>query len=139
MHIEIIHKGIVKQINDNHLMVSIVTDASCRDCKVGSHCSSAGRKEVVVQVYSLYPERYILGCEVAVIGYKQDYYYAILLCYVLPLIVLISTLVVLLLLNSFSQMFSAILSLGTLSLYYFILYTQRHKITQKIKFILQEK
>ena len=117
------HEGIVKQIDGNHILVTIMQLSACSGCAAKSMCNSAESKEKDVDVYS--------GQRVAVVGRLSDARLAAVLAYGLPLLLLV---VVLLLLLHFAanETIAALGCLATVAAYYLILYLffRRHLQSQ---------
>lgn len=112
------HEGVIVEIKGNSkAVVSIVSKSACASCHAKGVCSAADQKEKKIEVtlssddnYSV-GERVILSLESG-IGLK-----AVLVLYVIPLIILL-TLLLTLLGCKVSEPMSALISLGSVALYY---------------------
>lgn len=112
------HEGVIVEIKGNSkAVVSIVSKSACASCHAKGVCSAADQKEKKIEVtlssddnYSV-GERVILSLESG-IGLK-----AVLVLYVIPLIILL-TLLLTLLNCKVSEPMSALISVGSVALYY---------------------
>lgn len=112
------HEGVIVEIKGNSkAVVSIVSKSACASCHAKGVCSAADQKEKKIEVtlssddnYSV-GERVILSLESG-IGLK-----AVLVLYVIPLIILLTLLLTLLSCNV-SEPMSALISVGSVALYY---------------------
>lgn len=112
------HEGVIVEIKGNSkAVVSIVSKSACASCHAKGVCSAADQKEKKIEVtlssddnYSV-GERVILSLESGV-GLK-----AVLVLYVIPLIILL-TLLLTLLSCKVSEPMSALISVGSVALYY---------------------
>ena len=112
------HEGEIVEIKGNSkAVVSIVSKSACASCHAKGVCSAADQKEKKIEVtlssddnYSV-GERVILSLESG-IGLK-----AVLVLYVIPLIILL-TLLLTLLNCKVSEPMSALISVGSVALYY---------------------
>lgn len=112
------HEGVIVEIKGNSkAVVSIVSKSACASCHAKGVCSAADQKEKKIEVtlssddnYSV-GERVILSLESG-IGLK-----AVLVLYVIPLIILL-TLLLTLLNRKVSEPMSALISVGSVALYY---------------------
>ena len=112
------HEGVIVEIKGNSkAVVSIVSKSACASCHAKGVCSAADQKEKKIEVtlssddnYSV-GERVILSLESG-IGLK-----AVLVLYVIPLIILL-TLLLTLLGRKVSEPMSALISVGSVALYY---------------------
>lgn len=112
------HEGVIVEIKGNSkAVVSIVSKSACASCHAKGVCSAADQKEKKIEVtlssddnYSV-GERVILSLESG-IGLKS-----VLVLYVIPLIILL-TLLLTLLSCKVSEPMSALISVGSVALYY---------------------
>ena len=112
------HEGVIVEIKGNSkAVVSIVSKSACASCHAKGVCSAADQKEKKIEdtlssddIYSD-GERVILSLESG-IGLK-----AVLVLYVIPLIILL-TLLLTLLNCKVSEPMSALISVGSVALYY---------------------
>jgi sigma-E factor negative regulatory protein RseC len=96
---------------------------------------SSKQREIVVVTSEA--QNYSVG-EAVQVGARQSLgVVAVLLCYVVPLVVLVGALAVAISLGC-SEGVSALISLGSMALYYAILYLFRNKISRKVIFTIDK-
>lgn len=130
------HVGTIKSINNQHLIVKIISQSACSSCQAKGSCTSSEQKEKEIEVeYS--GEIFGIGEEVLVVASSAQGYKALLFAYLLPLTLLVTSLV---LLSSISKE-EATAALGSLLLlvpYYGLLYHYRHKLKNSFHFMVQK-
>lgn len=135
---EIKHDGIVSDIQGNTVFVSIVSQAACASCSVKGACNAADLQDKTIEVKNADSSRYKTGQHVEVFMGKSLGTKAVMLGYVLPFIVLITSLIV------FSGMLkdegiAGLISLGILVPYYIILHSLRDRLGRTFSFQLRPK
>lgn len=133
---QISHIGIVKSINNQQLIVKITSQTACSACHVKGSCASSEQAEKEIEV-SQSEGLFTVGEVVQVITATSQGYTAVFFAYVLPLILLVSTLLTILSLKG-GEVVAALGSLFTLSCYYWLLYSFRDKIKMAFHFIAQK-
>jgi len=136
------HDGIVIAVyEDGTALVRIVQTSACAACKAKAMCASAesAEKEMVVQL--IYPqplangngeEPIKVGDEVVVMVQQKMGWKAVLLAYVLPFVVLLSSVVVL---NEFlKEALAGTIALSAMGVYYIILGFFKNKIQKEFSF-----
>lgn len=129
------HLGTVENIDGSHIRVRIIQTTACASCSVKGHCSSADSKEKIVDI--TLPESepsthiYKVGESVRIEGSLSLGMKAVLLAFVLPFIILVSSLFVFMHLFKGDELLSSGLSLALMSLYYFIVWLNK-AATKKI-------
>lgn len=128
---EITHDAIVSSIDNNSVTVTLMNNESCSGCHAESTCSisGSGNKTLVIGgKYNLKP-----GNKVIVTMKLSAGYYALFFGYLLPLFIFIFFLV---LLNALSvkELFSGLISLGTLIPYYLIFSLFRKSMNSRFSF-----
>lgn len=128
---EITHEGVVVSAREGSVDVMIYPEASCIGCKAKDVCNVSGSDNRIIRVEGNY--RLSSGTRVEVSVSRSQGYFALFLGYILPLIVLITTLVILL---SFSagELLAGLIATGTTALYYFILYLSGETVSKKFSF-----
>ncbi len=86
------HEGIVKEMDGNHVKIHIVSESACASCHAKGACSAADLQEKEVDVIS--HEKFLPGQKVVIVGTNSQGLKATWWAYVLPLILVISTLAV---------------------------------------------
>lgn len=133
---QIFHDGIIKQVNEQTLFVSIISTATCASCQVKGACSASDMKEKIVVVKRTADREYQVGEKVEIAINQSVGTWAVLLGYVFPLIVVVVALII------FTNMMdnegtAGLLSVGLLIPYYGILYLTRKMTADSFEFKLQ--
>ena len=132
----ICHRGIIKSINTQQIVVTVLSQSACVSCHAKGACSTADLKEKEIEI-TKWQGDYFPGEQVEIITNKSQGFRALFLAYLIPLILMVSALVVLL--NSTNnEVVSAMGSLLVLALYYFILFLFRHYLKKTLKFSIRK-
>ena len=135
MHTKISHSGIVESVSGGCVKVRILQASACAACKVAGHCHASESKEKIVDVFCCDTAKYETGQEVIVWASKDVANKALLLGFGVPFLLLVSVLMLALRLTS-DEGVAALVALGSLVPYYFILWLMRNQIQQRISFQL---
>lgn len=127
------HKGIVKYIGEDKIVVQIISQAMCASCQVKGHCSVADTKEKDVDVFVSKLDNYKIGDSVDVVIAQNLGLKAVMIAYFLPFIVLVISLIIFLQTLK-DELISGLLALGTLLPYYSLIWIFRNKIKKEFKF-----
>ena len=133
---KISHSGVIESIMDGCVKVRIVQTSACAACKVAGHCNAAESKVMIVDVLCGDTANYRTGQEVVVSTSKDVANKALLLGFGVPFLLLVCVLMIALKTVSDEGM-SALIALGSLVPYYFLLWLLRNKIQQQISFHLE--
>ena len=134
---QIEHKGVVRSVEEGIVRVAIEVNEACGSCASRKACAMGSSEKREVVVYTADAKDYLVG-EVVKVGAKRSLgLSAVLLCYVVPLVVLVATLAIAISVG-LSEGISALISLGSTALYYAILYLFRNKISRKVIFIIDK-
>lgn len=133
---QIRHDGIVESVDERQVRVRIVQASSCAGCSVAAHCHAAEAKEKLVDV-TADGRQWQVGQNVVVTTDRAVASKALLICFGLPLILMLVMLVVLKAVGS-SEGTTALVMLGSLIPYYIIVWLMRGRIERKISFRLEE-
>ena len=131
------HSGIIQSITEGCIKVQIVQTSACAACKVASHCNAAESKVKIVDVMCNDVEGYQKGQQVVVWASKDVANRALLLGFGVPFLLLICVLMVALKLSA-NEGIAALVALGSLVPYYFVLWLMRDKIQKHISFYLDD-
>lgn len=126
------HSGVVESVEDGCVHVRIVQTSACAACKVAGYCNAAEAKEKVVEVYTD-SSAYQIGQTVTVCASRAVAANALLLGFGLPFVVLVTVLVVVLLLTG-NELWSALAGLLALLPYYGALWLFRNQLRDKLSF-----
>ena len=133
---KISHSGVIESIMDGCVKVRIVQTSACAACKVAGHCNAAESKVKIVDVLCGDTANYRTGQEVVVSTSKDVANKALLLGFGVPFLLLVCVLMIALKTVSDEGM-AALIALGSLVPYYFLLWLLRNKIQQQISFHLE--
>ncbi len=126
------HDGVVTQVADTFIIVTIQSQTACAGCHAKGAC---GMSEMALKsITAEKPNTNVkVGDKVIVSASTGNAMLSVLLAYIVPsaLIIVILTLLVL---AGFSEVMAATLSLLTMAIYFITLYLLRDKFAQKIKF-----
>ncbi|MDD3685461.1 MAG: SoxR reducing system RseC family protein [Bacteroidales bacterium] len=129
------HKGIVSDIKDGIVYVDLLVQSACASCHAKGVCGAdTAQKTIEVKDSSF---QFSIGDSVIVMLKESLGIRAIFLGYLLPFIVVLSSLIIFKSLN-FNDGLSALLSLSLLVPYYFILYLTRNNIKKKFNFSIKK-
>lgn len=126
------HSGVVESVEDGCVHVRIIQTSACAACKVAGYCNAAEAKEKVVDVYTD-SSAYHIGQTVTVNASRAVAANALLLGFGLPFVVLVTVLVVVLLLTG-NELWSALAGLLALLPYYAALWLFRNQLRDKLSF-----
>jgi positive regulator of sigma E activity len=130
------HTGTIKSINNQHLIVKIISQTACASCHASGACLSSDREEKEVEVQQ--KEGYFfIGEQVLVIATSGQGYKAVFFAYLLPLILLV---IILIVLFSFTknEATAAVGSILFLFPYYLLLFIFKNKLQDSFNFTIQK-
>ena len=130
------HLGIVENIQGSHLSVRIVQTSACAACSVKGHCSSADRKDKIIDIIDTAAASYQVGENVMVVGETSMGMQAVALAFIIPFVLLIFTLFLFMALIE-NELYAALLSLAVLVPYYYILWLNKTRLKQKFSFTIK--
>ena len=135
---KISHAGVIESIEGDSIKVRIVQTSACAACKVAGHCNAAESRVKIVDVVGADATRYQLGQEVVVWASKDVANKALVLGFGLPFLLMIAVLVIVLHVTD-NEGVAALSALGSLLLYYGLLWLRRESIQRGISFRIEEK
>ena len=129
------HKGIVSEINENSIFVDLSVQSACAACHAKSVCGiDSAQKTIEVRTDN---KSFNIGERVKVVMRESLGMKALFLGYLLPFIVVISTLMILLS-AEVSEGFSGLISIIVLVPYYFVLYFFKDRIKREFNFDIEK-
>ena len=131
------HTGIVKNLLDKKVVVSIIAHSACASCEIKGACSLSEVKEKLIEVDISEDKNYKIG-ENVVIEMKQSLgSWAVLFGYFFPFLLVVSTLFIF---TAFGldQGLSGLLAILILAPYYLILYLLRAVLRKRFTYRLQK-
>ena len=130
------HKGKITSITPQVTTVSILQHAACGECHIAGLCTMAEMAEKTVEVPTDPYAFYKVGDEVEVLLKASMGFKAVWLCYAIPLVILLGTVVGLLALGA-PEIPAASAGLGAIGLYYIGLYLFRDKLKNEYIFTIK--
>jgi sigma-E factor negative regulatory protein RseC len=134
---QIEHKGTVASVGRNVVRVDIEVMEACGSCASRKACAMGQGTTREILVYAEDAGSYSVGEVVRVAARQSMGVMAVLLCYVLPLVVLVAVLAIAVL-SGLSEGLSAIVTLCFLVLYYAVLALFRNNIASKVVFTINK-
>ena len=119
------------------MRVDIEVMEACGSCASRKACAMGQGTTREIMVYTDEAQRYSVGEVVNVLARQSMGLMAVLLCYVVPLVVLVGALAVAVSFG-FSEGVSALISLGATTLYYGLLWLFRKRISRKMIFTIDK-
>jgi positive regulator of sigma E activity len=130
------HKGIVKSIEKNRIVVCIDTMSACSACHANSICSAFNTTQKEIEIYN-FNNNYKIGESVKVYFKAKYGFKAVFFGYIFPFFVLIFSLII-----SFSitekEGFSGLISILSVALYYVVLYFFKNKLKKTFSFSIEK-
>ena len=133
---QIEHKGRVLSVGEGVVRVVIEVNEACGSCASRKACAMGQGTTREIVVYTDDAERYSVGEVVNVMARQSAGVMAVVLCYVVPLVVLVTSLIVAHI-SGCNEGVSAIIALGSTALYYIILAIFHKRISKRVVFTLQ--
>jgi sigma-E factor negative regulatory protein RseC len=127
------HSGKVTGVSSDHYMISITTESACSACSVKGMCNVSNMKEEVLEIQREPDSNYSVGDAVDVVMEKSLGPKAVLLGYVVPFLLLFTTLIISLnLLNN--EGLAGLISVLIVVPYYLLLYAFRNRLKKTFVF-----
>ena len=127
------HSGVIESILDGCVKVRIVQTSACSACKIAGHCNASESKVKIVDVLCHNTTDYSVGQDVTVWASKDVANKALLLGFGIPFLLLVCVLLIALKMIA-DEGIAALMALGSLVPYYFVLWLLRDRIQQQICF-----
>jgi len=130
----ITHEGVVKSVENKRVCVTILQSSACAGCAAKAMCASAEAKEKVVDVLTADADAYRVGQKVVLEGRLSDGRRAAIIAYGLPLFLLLPVLFIATRVTG-SEIQGALCALGTVALYFLVIYLAfRKRLQQSFSF-----
>lgn len=130
------HRGIVSNINNNQIEVTIISESACSSCKSNKMCSISEIKEKIIYIENI-DNSFKIGENVNVYLQERLGAYAVFFAYGLPFILMVLVLFV----GYYQKLSEPIMGLCVISLltvYYLSLYFLRNQIGKKVSFKVEK-
>ncbi|MEG1936240.1 MAG: SoxR reducing system RseC family protein [Rikenellaceae bacterium] len=132
------HSGIVVSKDGCKVVVSITAESACAGCHVKSVCSASDTKDKIIEADITDGVSMEIGDEVEVVVSQESGYFAVLMSYIVPVILMVASIIIILKVG-FSELVGALGSLCIVTVYFFILYQFREKIDKKLVIEVRKK
>lgn len=127
------HNGIVSKIADHKIEATIAVSTACAGCHAGSSCGMSDNSSRVITIS--HSERNVnIGDSVSIVGSQSTGLSAVFFAYILPFIIVMTTLVLSLSLLTTSELRAGLYSILVLPPYYLVLYFFKEKFEKKYTF-----
>ena len=133
---DIKHKGFVKDVSADSLIVSIVNQSACSSCHAQGACTVADFQDKEIEI-SHFSKSYFPGQEVTVVFKESQGFTALLFGYILPFILVLATLIIVISVSN-NELIGGLSALAILIPYYTTLYFFRHLLKKVFKFEVEE-
>ncbi len=133
---DIKHKGFVKEVGENSLIVNIVNQSACSTCHAQGACTVADFQDKEIEI-SHFTKGYAPGQEVTVVFRESQGFTALFYGYILPFLLVLAVLIIMTLVSD-NELLGGLLALAVLIPYYITLYFFRHLLKKVFKFELEE-
>jgi len=130
------HEGIVKEITDKSIIVSIIANSACLSCQIKGSCNISEVEEKEIEVIN-YNKSFKIGEYVEVFFKESLGFKAVFLGYILPFLIVLSVLIIGEIFNT-GEGLTGILSLVSLVPYYFIIYLIKNKLKKTFSFSIRK-
>lgn len=137
MRYDVVHRGVVREVGEQMVVVGIEATGACEGCKVQGLCGLSGESEKEVSVWDRDAAQYREGDEVIVgIGTAMALK-AVLWAYIVPFLLMLAVLLTLSKLG-FSELVQGITTLGSVAVYYVVLWFFRKNLERDIVFKIRK-
>lgn len=131
------HEGIIISATPEKATVQIINQSACVSCQLKGKCNLSDMKEKNIDV-NTGGVKYEIGDNVTIIASEVMGFKAIFLGYLLPFIIMVSTVVILTFFN-FSELIAGLVGLSTLIPYYIAVKLLQNRIAKHFSFYLKNK
>ena len=128
------HEGIVRKVDNNSVIVSIKSSASCSGCHAEGSCNMSGQEEKIIDISGRYNVK--PGDRVTILMKQSMGYSALFLGYILPVMLVVLTLIIMVSMDA-GELYAGLISFSTLIPYYLILFLLRNRINKIFTFTLK--
>lgn len=132
MNEKVLHEGIIQDVSENKIVVSIINASACSSCHAKGACLASDMKEKEIEIQHFSGE-YLPGQRVNIIGQTSQGMKAVFYGYLLPFLLVLGVLILSISLTN-NEALSGLLSLAILLPYYGALYLFRNKIKRSFEF-----
>ena len=134
---DISHPGVVDSVANGVVHVRILAQSACRTCHAKSACGVADMEEKVVDIPAGHAGNYKKGDQVTITMKRSLGTKAVFLGYLLPFLVVMIALVTIITLTG-KEGLAALVSIGVLVPYYFLLYKMKDRLSKQFSFYIED-
>lgn len=132
---KIFHKAKVEEIGHSSVRVRVEQVSACEMCRADKFCTSADKREKIIDAVCPSPQDFSVGEVVEVVGTASMGMRAVFLAYILPLLLMLILLFVFLVfLFPEQEALAACSALALLAVYYGVVYLLRDKLKDRFVF-----
>lgn len=131
------HEGVILKIDPDIISVEILNKSACAACSSKSACTLGESEAKVVQVENRGFLSFEEGESVNVILKKSLGFKALWLSYLIPLLILLTTLITMTYFK-FSEPVTGLTIIGAIAIYYLIIYLLRSKLKNEFVFTIEK-
>lgn len=124
-------------IDGDRIDVEMTVEGACATCRAAKACGMGESKDKVVSLLTASASRYEVGEEVMVSIEKRMGIKAATYAYIFPFFIMVLVLLVMFQVG-FTETVAGLSSLGSIGIYYIVLYFFRHRIEKEIIFKLRK-
>lgn len=128
--LHILHDGIIERIEGKRIFVRISNKTACSSCHIKDTCGILDKKDKIIEVFNT-ETSHVVGEKVQVSVSQSLGFFAILLAYIVPFILILITLLTGLFFIK-RESIAGILSILILVPYYLVLYLVRDYLKKKV-------
>ncbi len=133
MENRISHEGIVTKIDNDNVEVKILSKSACASCNIKTACNMSEMQEKIITIPAPKDKKLSIGQDVVISIRLGQANRAVIFAYVIPVIILISMIFILSILK-IDEGINALISIGTLIPYYFVLFLLKDRIKRKFEY-----
>ena len=129
------HDGIVQSIDGEKVVVNMTVSSACAGCHARHLCSSLDTRDKQVEAENVYRLPLAVGDKVNVELQERLAMKAVILCFLLPFILMFALFILINYLTN-NELIASLVSLGSIAVYYYIVWLFRGKIARNYSFIV---
>lgn len=133
MENRISHEGIVTKIDNDNVEVKILSKSACASCNIKTACNMSEMQEKIITIPAPKDKKLSIGQDVVISIRLGQANRAVIFAYVIPVIILISMIFILSILK-IDEGINALISIGSLIPYYFVLFLLKDRIKRKFEY-----
>lgn len=131
------HKGRVLSVEGDRIDVEMTVEGACATCKAAKACGMGESRDKVISLLTATASRYEAGEEVMVSIERKMGIKAATYAYIFPFFIMVFVLLTMFQLG-FAETVAGLSALGSIGVYYIVLYFLRNRIEKEIIFKLRK-